>query len=272
MFHDLLEKMNPLQQTEEISRYIISTSPTLFNYIHNKTKDLVNLYIDEIIREKYVWDNNIRKTPLTDIPIEFQTEELYLKLICYNGFYLEFIDKTRITKLMCIIALDKDVRTIKHFPERYLTEEFYLKAIDKNYLIYSNPNFIKENKKNQIMSDSYIDSIIKNNSSYISSSKDILTSIPSDFQTEELLFKIVNINGKYLEYIDKDKRTLSLCNRAINQIIESSPKNLLIEKVKLMLDKIIPKNFQTLPFYSSLVAKNNTLMEIVPSEFKDKLL
>ena len=48
-----------------------------------------------------------------------------------------------------------------------ISPKFYLKAIDKNYLIYSNPNFIKKNKKNQIMSDSYIDSIIKNNPSYI---------------------------------------------------------------------------------------------------------
>ena len=40
-------------------------------------------------------------------------------------------------------------------------------------------------------------------------------------------------------------------------------------RIQSWLDKIIPKGFQTLEFYSSLVLKNNTLLEIVPIEFKD---
>ncbi len=161
---------------------------------------------------------------LNYIPIKFQTNNFYVKMICHN------------------------MKNIKRVPKEKLTlqlfnELFNSKCINKKINIYT---YIPSNIFTQEFCNNYLKFLIK-----ISYEYNILECIPIQFQTNEL-YKIMLKNNEYIKYLPIEKLTQELCDIATEKYCS------------LEILNYIPEKFRTQKMYELLFLYDNINISHIP--------
>ena len=138
-----------------------------------------------------------RPTVLRMEYLEFKTEEMCVKAVDANPYYLECVPDRYITQKMCDRAVDVNPWCFRCVPDRYITQEMCVKAVDVNpyYLKYVPDCF----KTQEMCANPYY-----------------LKYVPDCFKSQEMCVKVVDANPYSIKYVPDCFKIQEMCVKVFN--------------------------------------------------------
>ena len=129
------------------------------------------------------------------------------KLISEKWTIIGKIPKNKVTKSMCKSAILQNCNALNYIPPRYLTEEIYMLALQKDY------HAIKSIPKNKL-TKKYCQTAFD---------KDIvaLKYIPKRFKTDEMCIKAMNNNWTLFEFCNDNMFNIENVEKILNMVIKT---------------------------------------------------
>ena len=214
-----------------------------------KAKKIIVDLENKIPMNEFPWTSDDLSKSFFLIPYikpEDQTYEWWLNILQTNhkidGYNCQYVIHCMRDDLYDDIICDLIIRhycsAIKYIPDRFKTNEFWIKCVKINYfLIY---DFPKHLQKNEIYNE-----IFEANS-------DVLMVLDVSFQTYEICLQAVKRNAILFSYVQPKYITPELCMETI--------------KKDFHMFNIIPKDYQTVELFLEVIKQNcsNNIYNIIP--------
>jgi len=184
---------------------------------------------------------------LPDIPKEYKTEFVYLKVVSQNGMLLKELDYKQRTLDVCFAAIKNDVCAIAYVPPKCQTPTLCMKVVSVD------GSMLK-----------YIDESRRTLDICLAAMKDhawrAFKYVPVECQTPELCIIVIEkCHGiGFLEDVHKTRRTLDVCRAAVKGHEDAM--------------KYVPDKYKTEEFYMHAVREHGLALEYIPKTKQTKTM
>lgn len=234
-------------RTKNLWEYAIMRNPSVILYLDEEYQsfDIYMYALTVIVSDEYN-DYLLCKDVgdiIEKIPTKYITDGL-IKFIIDNSIvnnYFGKIDKSTLTKELCMYAFDKQSSNIVCVPKEYVTKEMWLQAIGTASMF-----------------------------------SDVFKHVPEEYYTEELCKKIIQKSGSEIEYLPKKFINADLCEIAIQQsnyVMKYVPDEYITEELVLKYPntiQYIDKKHMTQKIVDMYITQEEFFLCNIPDEYKTK--
>jgi hypothetical protein len=263
-------------------------------YIFFKINDtIINILSEDFYNKIFAKGISSKILEYSPFLIKNAPSEYLEQLINISPFFLNFMDDSKKTISICLLAVRKDSNMLQFVPDGLKTPEMCLQAVASNPLVLQ---FVPDELKTPEMC-----------LQAVASNPLVLQFVPDGLKTPEMCLQAVASNPLVLQFVPQDLQSKNMCTSAVIinyeslQYINSSHpdyKDICLEAVKnsrfalklvdkehseyfaiytsavkhfgLVLQDIDPR-LRTIELCEEAVKQNGLALEFVPEEFKSNL-